>query len=503
VNRSRSAIAVVAALWLAGVVFMAIHHELWRDEVRALSIVREAARPFDLVALTRNEGHPLLWYLLLYAGNQLTSSPIVLQAVSIAVAFAAVWYFLWRAPFPLWVRCLFIFGALPFFDYSVLARNYGISMLLLFVAAGAYPERWTRPLRLGLALALLANTNIHSAMLAGIVAVLWASDLVPRGAKAKLESWAPVLAGFLAVAAGILVSVATVIPDADSAVFSKTFLNARDVAMSAAEVLASPGTTFSTLMPPEAPSWAAGVFLWIALGGLLVRPKLFVAGLAAMLSLGVFFHVIYGGGLRHHGLFFVFLVFLYWLLLDSADARQFTGLGRALFVAGFCGALVVLLIGQVEVARRLVARDYAGQASSAKAFGEFLAASPGYRDAVIVPEPDYLLESLPYYAGNRIYLAREHRFGTTTSFTTKSDRILSIGLLIAKARLLKRDTRKPVLVVLGHPEVGGDARQKIFSYNKIFRWSEEEMEAFNSAVWRVASFHDAYGDENYDVYAVR
>jgi hypothetical protein len=132
-----TAIAVaMLVLWLAGVVFTTLSHEYWRDEVRALSLARAATSPFDLYGLIQYDGHPVLWYLLLFIGTSLADSPLVLPIASAAVAMAAVALFVWRSPFELWVKGVFIFGALPFYEYSVVARNYGISMLLLFLAAG-------------------------------------------------------------------------------------------------------------------------------------------------------------------------------------------------------------------------------------------------------------------------------------------------------------------------------------------------------------------------------
>jgi hypothetical protein len=52
-------------------------------------------------------------------------------------------------------------------EYSVMARNYGITMLVLFAFAAGY-ERWRhRGWVVGLWLLLLANTNVHSVLLAG------------------------------------------------------------------------------------------------------------------------------------------------------------------------------------------------------------------------------------------------------------------------------------------------------------------------------------------------
>jgi hypothetical protein len=49
-----------------------------------------------------------------------------------------------------------------------------------------------------------------------------------------------------------------------------------------------------------------------------------------------------------------------------------------------------------------VNRAISHQQSSSKRFGQFISANPKYRDAILVGEPDYVLESMPYYVGNRI-----------------------------------------------------------------------------------------------------
>ena len=170
---AKGVIATALGVWLAVVVLTTSKHEFWRDEVRALTLARAAESPLDLYGLVQDQGHPVLWYLLLYLGTSIADTPRVLPITSVVIAFAAVALFMIAAPFPLWFRCAFIFGALPLYEYSVMARNYGISMLLLFVAAVLYRKRGQHPIRLALVLALLANTNVHSAVLVGMIAGVW------------------------------------------------------------------------------------------------------------------------------------------------------------------------------------------------------------------------------------------------------------------------------------------------------------------------------------------
>ena len=61
--------AVLLGVWLGVTIFVMTNHEFSRDEVRALSFARAAVSPLNLLDLVKNEGHPVLWYLLLYIGR--------------------------------------------------------------------------------------------------------------------------------------------------------------------------------------------------------------------------------------------------------------------------------------------------------------------------------------------------------------------------------------------------------------------------------------------------
>jgi hypothetical protein len=185
-------------LWCAVVVLGTLRHEFWRDEVRALTLARSARSLPDLFGLLKDEGHPLLWYLLLHFGYAITSSKFVLPIISLVVAAAAVAILIFRSPLPLRLKALFLFGRMPLCECSVMARNYGISMLLLFTFAWLYRQPRRRPLWMGMVLVCLANTNIHSVLLAGLLMVFWLwNDLgerlwpavPPLGSTARRCSW--------------------------------------------------------------------------------------------------------------------------------------------------------------------------------------------------------------------------------------------------------------------------------------------------------------------------
>jgi hypothetical protein len=499
------AISIVLVVWLTIVISVATRHEFWRDEVRALSVARAASSPLDLYGLTQYEGHPVLWYLVLYIGKSIVDTPLVLPVASIIIGFSAVALFMLRSPFPFWFRCLFVFSALPIYEYSVMARNYGISMLLLFAGATLYRKRSQYPWALAFILALLANTNVHSAILTCLIAALWIWDTVVEEGPAslrnrRLSSYLP----FAIVVGGVVLCFAWTRPKAISIVTPTLHsVGIREIADACIDSVLRVDQTFRDITPTMVPAVLTAVLLYLAVFGLVQRPRLLMAALGAQLAFGVLFRIVYPGLYRHQGLFLVFIVFLYWLFIETVDSDSRVKRRSVPFYIGLYFAIVMLIGGNVLKTRILWA-DMDSEMSANKALGAFLSGSEAHGDAIIVPEPDYLLGSLPYYAKNKIYLAREDRFGTFVSLTTAAACRLSLGELLSIARNIKSRSGQSVLIVLGHGEVDKyESGETKFSYNKVFSWDTSESLDFKKSTTFVREFRAPYNDENYKVYSVR
>jgi len=168
--------SAIFAAWAAIVVVAELHHEFWRDEVRALTLALDADSLFSIPAIIHGEGHPALWYLLLRTSYDILGTKAVLPLLNLITAAAAVIIFLWRAPFSLWWKALFILSAIAAYEYSVMARNYSIVMLLMFVYAAVYTARKRSPLWLVLILFLLTQTHIIATLLIPFYLFIWFSD---------------------------------------------------------------------------------------------------------------------------------------------------------------------------------------------------------------------------------------------------------------------------------------------------------------------------------------
>src|ERR1700712_2705916 len=130
---------VLFGVWFAIVLWLTVHHAYWRDEVRALNIATQGDSIGEMLVRLRGEGHPALWYVLLRLAYGLLG-PVALPMCSLIVAAAAAALLIWRSPFGFVLKALLLASKFFLFEYVVMARNYGIGMLLIFSFAALYPK---------------------------------------------------------------------------------------------------------------------------------------------------------------------------------------------------------------------------------------------------------------------------------------------------------------------------------------------------------------------------
>ena len=156
-------------------------HEPWSDEAQAWMLAASPTLRDLLFHFLRHEGHPALWYLLLWIPTHLHLSYSLFWVISCACALAGIWVLLRFAPFPFYVRALLPFTFFLAYQYSVVARSYVLFPLLSFLSAHLYRQRPPRPLAFAIVLALLANLSVHGTLLALVFACAYLWDLKRTG----------------------------------------------------------------------------------------------------------------------------------------------------------------------------------------------------------------------------------------------------------------------------------------------------------------------------------
>jgi hypothetical protein len=102
---------------------------------------------------------------------------------------------------------------------------------------------------------------------------------------------------------------------------------------------------------------------------------------------------------------------------------------------------MVVLGGQILLGAKHITTDIQYDYSENRRLAELLAGDPTLAGAVVMGEPDTPLCSLPYYADNRIYLARENVFRDWGNFAPPRPVTYDLGALLEAARRVPGNAR--------------------------------------------------------------
>ena len=185
-NDSRTFAVAVAVVYVIAVFIAAINHELWYDEAQAWNIVRDNDFA-GIIHQLKFEGHPPLWYALIYPFAHGGVSCNIMPIMSWFFSSAAVIYFIFRAPFGNFFKLAVAASGGFFYFISATSRVYCLIPIIVFAIADIYPNRQKYPVLFGLLAALLANTHICVSGLVGIIGIYMLIDLVKdwKGNSAK------------------------------------------------------------------------------------------------------------------------------------------------------------------------------------------------------------------------------------------------------------------------------------------------------------------------------
>jgi len=512
-------------IWLVAVVVAAVHHVVWRDEVRALSLALQGQSPAGFFAAIHGEGHPLLWYVLLRGAYAVFHTPAVLPVVALIVIALAMLILATRSPFSWPIVAVILVSHFAVYEYAVLARNYGISVLIIFLFAAAYPSHRARGVVLGVLLFLLANCNVHSVPLAGALLSFWGLDIVfETGLK-----WTPAIKVFalnaLIAAVGVLACALTVLPtfnDAGTADWTggPPIVPAFKAILDPASQFEMITTECLTVLGGGAAAWPdtltrpiealMSMLLFAAALGLIRRPAACIAALAGLWGLALLFAVVSPGTYRHEALWIALLIALYWMNIDRERTHPeapIRGQGLTTILAQWGGAafLALLLLqalpGSLDLMRLVLPSP---PLSRSLDLARLIESRPDLRQAIVIADPDYEVESLPYYLPNRLYLMREHRFGAVVRFTKHAQLDLTLGDVLDNARWLRAQSGSPVVILL-QQRLDGLAGGGKFSegYDWTLSMTPGQVLVFRQATVQLARFGPSLNGEDFDVYELR
>jgi hypothetical protein len=167
------------------IAFAIPYHEPWADEAQAWQLARSLSLTSLFHNYIRYEGSPGLWHFLLWILIHAHVTYTGLQWVCGAIAVAATALLVFRSPLPRYLRLSLPFTFFLLYQYAVVARNYVLAPLLLYLAAICWKKS---PALLALVLGLLANVALHTAVISGGLAIVYLIVQMREGALQKPSS---------------------------------------------------------------------------------------------------------------------------------------------------------------------------------------------------------------------------------------------------------------------------------------------------------------------------
>jgi hypothetical protein len=317
-------LCLLAAFVAASLVGLLVH-ELRQDDLQAWMIARDAHSLGDLASRSRYEGHPILWYLVLWGLSQFTRDPLPMQLVALAISAVVAWIVLRYGPFPMIVRAALVFGYFPLFEYGVIPRGYGLGLAFLLGACAAAARRPRRLLVVATLLALASLTSVYALIVAGAIAVGIAVDewfVRPRVEGTRVPGRA-LAGGAVVLGAASALAAYEVWPRSDGVMVSRV---AAGEAGWGAPVLAQIWRAAVPIPEPNLHFWNSNLFAFGNAGALLSillfcvvaawvasRPGALCALAVGTAGLLAFSQLGYFGDMRHWGHYFVLAVAVAWL----------------------------------------------------------------------------------------------------------------------------------------------------------------------------------------------
>ncbi len=305
-----------------------VHHQMWRDEVNAYSLAAASPNFALLFHYIHYEGHPWLWYVLLWLVSRFTTNPLGLKVLQAFVGTAVYLAIGFISPFRWFEKLLLFTSYFVIFEYTVITRMYGVQLLLALIYVWLRTRRPQALAGQATLLGLMACCDISGmALSAGLIAErLWALH----------ESGSPLRklrTGAIIYVALALSAVLSLLPASDISHITTfhTFHYLKDYNRLGASLVnylgtpylatmtLRPGHFWDTTMNVAPKSFGAMVALVLGAYWLTFRQRkgiLLLLGVTSVLMITSGF-VIYRGSMRHYGVTFVAFVCGLWLLRAS------------------------------------------------------------------------------------------------------------------------------------------------------------------------------------------
>jgi len=389
-------------------------HEMWRDELEAWNIAVASSSITNLFDNFRYEGHPALWFIVLWVISKISIAPEMMQVINFLFAAITAGIILFKSPFSKAQRVLLIFGYYFLYEYAAISRNYMIEIMMAVLICALWKNSNSHRGWLILLLFLICQTNAFGYLLSFAFAI----SLFQREVSNSKNSIFYAVNYIIAAVAGFCVSyLSSALPE-DSEL-QNYFVFSWDKNR-LVQVLTNFWNGLIPIPRLHLPFWSEpmlhpsitgavlGSVLLFAIVVLSLRNKKLLISflIPAIFAMLVLMYSAYPGFQRHHGHLFIALVCFLWLHKSSVLRQVVTRVSFPVLNYLFnC-----LLILQAIVGIGFMLTDWLLPFSQGKATAAFI--RKNYRNEVVAGQTDCPMTSVAGYLSRDVYFLNNLRYAS-------------------------------------------------------------------------------------------
>jgi hypothetical protein len=449
-----------------------LHHEIWLDEAHSFLIAKASDSFPDLIQNSRQEGHPMLWYVLLWVLTKISHDVFYMQLLHILISCCAVFLMSVYAPMNKLKKVLFAFSYYFFFEYNILSRNYGLCILFVTLYCILICRPHKNMMLIFSILALLANTHFLGLLLSGCL-VLTTLLIASEGKWYTFKNRIPklILPGCILLVAWAI-CIQHVLPE-ETSMFLKharpEYLSVKR--WSSFTVIAKGLFQFPYV---DGSSWNTNIFTQYKLTGFILtvivtlvsvksffnKPISFVLFFSSVIAFSVFFFagIMHDYTVRHWGFIFLTFYAAIWLAegLDQQDLWnkiQHYAIPDFLKHGNECwrnGLLYSALVVQVAASVYMFVWDFNHYFCTAKPLAAYVEKN-NYSDSLIIVTSFTSGPALSAYLDKPLYYPEYHGYGTYGIWSTWPV-FITYNELMQEVRSCEKQGYDHALLILNNEE---------------------------------------------------
>ena len=317
---------IILFCYLLITIVVMFYHEIWRDEAQVWCLVRDC-NILEILNNVKYEGHPILWYILVFPFAKSGMGVLSMQILSLTFVFLAVLFLLFKSPFNKFQKVIISFSAGMLYYLPIIARNYALIPLILFLIAKYWQDRNKHPYLFSILIILLSNTHIYMFGCAFCIFCIFIYEKIKDFIKYKqIKKMFPCLIVFLNFITIFLFFYNTQNQNYALEVQGKTYQNIGGLLLFISQVYIYPIVNF--IKPLIKYFNILSIILFFPFLGLIlyrmfcIDKKIFIVLTSSIGFVIAMFYYIYLNGIIYQKIFLIFLLILFGIWIVNQEKRD-------------------------------------------------------------------------------------------------------------------------------------------------------------------------------------